>query len=55
MKNSYFWTLTLCTLLSIASVNGWSTSLRVAVVANALVVLMEVLKKARVFFGNKAR
>lgn len=42
MKKSNFWFLTLCALLVIASVNGWSLPLRVAVAANAVVVLMEV-------------
>lgn len=47
MKNSDFWFLTLCTLLIIAGVNGWSIPLRIAVVSNALVVLMDVVKKIK--------
>ena len=46
MKNSNFWFLTLCALLVIASVNGWSIPLRIAVVANALVILMDVARGA---------
>lgn len=46
MKNSNFWFLTLCALLVIASVNGWNLPLRIAVVANALVVLLDVTRSA---------
>lgn len=42
MKKSNFWFLTLCALLVIADVNCWSLTLRIAAVANALVVLMDV-------------
>lgn len=45
MKTSNFWYLTLCALLVIASINGWSTPLLIATVANALVILMNTLKK----------
>lgn len=44
MKISNFWLLTLCALLVIASVNGWSTPLRIATAANALVVLIDVAR-----------
>lgn len=44
MKKSNFWYLTLCALLVIASVYGWALSLRIAAVANALVVLMDVAR-----------
>lgn len=47
MKNSNFWFLTLCALLVVASVNGWSLPLRIAAGANALVVLMDVARSAR--------
>lgn len=50
MKKSNFWILTLCALLVIASVDGWSVPLRVAVSANALVVLMDVMRSARALF-----
>ena len=46
MVTKNFWTLTLCALLLIASATGWSLSLKVAVVANAAVVLMEVARDA---------
>lgn len=52
MKNSGFWFLTLCTLLVIAGVNGWSIPLRIAAVANALVVLMDVVRSARALCKN---
>lgn len=44
MKKSNFWFLTLCALLIIASVYGWSLPLRIAAVANGVVVLMDVAK-----------
>ena len=50
MKKSNFWYLTLCAFLVIAGVNGWSTWLRIAVVANAIVVLMDVIKRVRAIF-----
>ena len=46
MKISNFWFLTLCALLVIAGVNGWNLPLRIAAVANALVVLMDVVRSA---------
>lgn len=46
MVTKNFWTLTLCALLLIASATGWSVSLRVAVIANAAVVLIEVARDA---------
>ena len=45
MKKSNFWFLTLCALLIIAGVNGWSVPLRIAVAANALVVLIDVARR----------
>ena len=45
MKKSNFWFLTLCALLIIASVNGWSIPLRIAVASNALVVLIDVARR----------
>lgn len=54
MKNSIFWYLTLCALLVIASVNGWSIWYRIAVGANAVVVLLDVVRKTRAHFkGTK--
>lgn len=52
MKNSGFWFLTLCALLVIAGVYGWSIPLRIAAVANALVVLMDVVRSARALYKN---
>lgn len=46
MKNSNFWYFTLCALLVTASVDGWNTPLSIAATANALVVLLDVAKKA---------
>lgn len=47
MKKSIFWYLTLCAFLVIAGVNGWSAWLRVAVIANAIVVLLDVVRRVR--------
>ena len=52
MKKSNFWFLTLCVFLMIAGVNGWSAWLRVAVIANAIVVLMDVVKSAIAVFNK---
>ena len=46
MKKSNFWFLTLCALLLIASATGWSIPLRIAVAANAVVVLIEAAHDA---------
>ena len=42
MKN--FWWISLCALLIIASVIGWSISIRIAVGANAIVIAMDIVK-----------
>ena len=55
MKNSNFWYFTLCALLVTASVDGWSLPLRIATTANALVVLMDVAKKATTIIKNSER
>lgn len=41
-----FWFFSLCVLLLIAATNGWSVPLRVAVCANALVVIAGVAQSA---------
>ena len=51
MKKSIFWYLTLCALLISASVNGWDVFLGIAVVSNAILVVMDVVEKIR---GSKA-
>ena len=53
MKKSNFCFLTLCILLIIASVNGMSTLLRIALVANAAVMLMEIVKTIHGFKANR--
>lgn len=52
MKKLHFWFLTLCVFLIIAGVNGWSTWLRITVVANALVVLLDVIKNFTMLVGE---
>ena len=47
MKNSNFWYLTLCALLVVASVNGWDIWYSIAVGANAIVVLLDVVKRIK--------
>ena len=44
MKDN-FWTLTLIALSIIAMATGWNIYLRIAVIANAILVLMNVGKK----------
>lgn len=46
MKKSNFWFLTLCALLLIGSATGWSIPIRIAVAANAAVVLIETVREA---------
>ena len=41
MRN--FWMISLCAFLIIASVTGWNIPIRIAVGANAAVVLIDVL------------
>lgn len=41
-----FWLLLLCANLGIACATGWNIPLRVAVIANSLVILMGVAKDA---------
>lgn len=55
MKISNFWFLTLCALLVIASVNGWSTPLRIATAANALVVLVDVARDTQKIFKRSEK
>ena len=47
MKKSIFWYLTLCALLISGSVNGWDVFLGIAVVSNAILVVMGVVEKIR--------
>ncbi len=54
MKKSNFWFLTLCALLVFASVNEMSPLLRVALAANAIVVLMEVVGEIRNFKTDRS-
>lgn len=42
MVKNNFWMLTLCALLLIAGATGWSIPIRVAVAANAVVILLDV-------------
>jgi hypothetical protein len=51
VKKSIFWYLTLCSLLISAGVNGWDVFLGIAVVSNAILVVMDVVEKIR---GSKA-
>lgn len=53
MKKSNFWLLTLCALLVIAGVNGMSPLLRIALAANAIVVLMDVVQTIHGFKADR--
>jgi|GEM_PF-6944358 len=46
MKNN-FWILSLCAFLLIAANIGLSVPLRVAIAANAAVIILDVIKQAR--------
>ena len=50
MKNN-FWILSLCAFLLIAANIGLSVPLRVAIAANATVIILDVIKQARML-GN---
>lgn len=50
MEKSNFWIITLCALLAIANMSGWSILLRITVAANALVVLFDVARNAWTLF-----
>ena len=45
MKTARFWFMSLCCLLIIAAANGLNMPLRIAIIANAIVVLMKVGKQ----------
>ena len=53
MKDSKFWFVTLCFLMVIANVNGMSMPLRIAIISNAIVVLMGIVAKLRRSIGDK--
>lgn len=53
MKISNFLFLSLCVLLLIASVNGWNLPLRVAAIANAVMVLADVVRRAWKLFKTE--
>lgn len=50
MVKNNFWILTLCALLLIGSTTGWSVPIRVAVAANAVVVLIEAVCDATALY-----
>ncbi len=52
-KNNNFWFFTLCLLLVLTSINGWNIYMRIAVVLNAIVVLLSVILKIRSFTNGK--
>ena len=52
MLKKGFWFLSLCALLLIAGAKGWNTPLRIAVIANAVVVLLEVARSAVVLYKS---
>ncbi len=54
MKADNFWFITLCAFLIISLTIGWSIPLRVAIVANSLVILLNIIKQVRcLFLGRK--
>lgn len=53
MKN--FWFISLCALLIIASFVDWIIPIRVAVAANAIVILFDVIRDARRLLNGTAK
>ncbi len=51
MKN--FWMISLCALLIIASVIGWNIPIRIAVGANAIVILINVIYKLKGYINQQ--
>lgn len=51
MKN--FWFITLCVLLIFAAVFGLNFPLRVAIGANAILILMDVIRQIRRLYNGK--
>ncbi len=51
MRN--FWMISLCALLIIASVIGWSIPIRIAVGANAIVILINVIYKLKGYINQQ--
>lgn len=51
MKN--FWFISLCALLIIASFVDWVFPIRVAVAANSIVILLDVIRDARRFRNGR--
>ena len=47
MKYSIFWYISLCALLTIATVSGWNVWYSIAVAVNAILVLFDVVKRVR--------
>lgn len=52
-RKNDFWFYSLCVLITVASLNGWNTYMRVAVGLNAVVVLSSILLKVRSFINGK--
>lgn len=52
VKNN-FWIITLCVLLILSANIGLSVPLRVAIVANALVILIDVFRGARRLYNER--
>ena len=53
MKNNNFWFISLIALLIIGNSTGWSIYSRIAVVANAMVVLLEVVQTATHLYKSR--
>ena len=53
MKNNNFWFISLISLLIIGNSTGWSIYSRIAVAANAMVVLLEVVQNAAHIYKSR--
>jgi len=53
VSDKNFWFVSLCALLAIGSCTEWNIAIRIAVAANAIVVLLNVIRDARrLYYGN---
>ncbi len=53
MESKSFWFISLCTLLIISAHTGLILPLRIAIAANAVVILLDVAKQARRLFHER--
>lgn len=55
MNVNFFWIMTLCVLLILSANIGLSIPLRIAIVANAIVILIDVFNGARRLYNERCK